>query len=197
MDRREAVKRISVLLGVAVSAPTAAGILSGCQASGELHTLSLEQHALLDIMTEHIIPETDTPGARTARVADYIDAMLTDFYSEERRSQFISGLIETDEAAKGAYGKEFMACSSTEQFELLSRLDEEAFPDLEQMSEEAREAYRRQRAEEGRPFIAVLKELTLAGFYTSEVGATQELRVNPMGVYMADIPYAEVGRAWA
>ena len=48
------------------------------------------------------------------------------------------------------------------------------------------------------PFFRQLKELTLAGYYTSEVGATQELQwLAAPGRYDADVPLAEVGRAWA
>jgi hypothetical protein len=42
-----------------------------------------------------------------------------------------------------------------------------------------------------------MKELTLLGYYTSEVGATQELKVNPMGVYRSDVPYRSIGHSWA
>lgn len=48
------------------------------------------------------------------------------------------------------------------------------------------------------PFFRQLKELTLAGYYTSEVGASQELRWNPApGRYDPDVPFSEIGRAWA
>ena len=48
------------------------------------------------------------------------------------------------------------------------------------------------------PFFRQLKELTLAGYYTSEVGATEELRWNAApGRYDADVPFSEIGRAWA
>jgi hypothetical protein len=46
-------------------------------------------------------------------------------------------------------------------------------------------------------YFRMLKDLVLVGYYTSEVGATQELRANPMGVFRSDVPYAEVGRAWS
>ena len=49
----------------------------------------------------------------------------------------------------------------------------------------------------GRQPFRTLKELTLVGYYTSEVGATRELRVNPMGAWHADVPYASLGHAWA
>ena len=52
--------------------------------------------------------------------------------------------------------------------------------------------------QEGPPFFRQLKELTLAGYYTSEAGATQELQwLAAPGRYDADVPLAEVGRAWA
>ncbi len=199
MDRREAVKRISLLLGVSVSAPTMAGILGGCQPSapGTLRVLSGEQHRKIGVLVEHILPTTDTPGAREAGVAEFVDAMLADFYSEEERFQFMSGFGEVDASAQGAYGKVFMECTESEQFDVLNALDREAFPDLGAMSNEERVLWEAQRAQQGKPFIATLKELTLAGYYTSEIGAAQELHVNPMGEYRADIPYEEVGRAWS
>lgn len=202
MDRREAVKRISILVGGALSAPTLAGIMGGCQAptpgqEAVLQSITPEQHELLAVLTEHIIPETDTPGARAARVPEYIDAMLTDFYAEDDRTRFLDGLAGVDERARATYETPFLDTANEEQVALLTTLDEEAFPDLDAMSDEERAAYRQRRAEDGNAFFATLKELTIAGYYTSEVGATQELRVNPMGVHEADIPYADLGRAWA
>ena len=198
MDRREAVKRISALLGVAVSGPTMAGILGGCQAiPGHIRTLNGDQYRLVSIMTEHIIPTTDTPGAQAAGVPDYIDAMLTDFYSAENRARFLAGLAEIDDRAQESFARDFVDCIPENQLVLLHTLDEAAFPDLEELDEEALEKYEKQRAAAGSPFIATLKELTIAGYYTSEIGATQELHLNPMGEHHGDIPYDEVGRAWA
>ena len=198
MDRREAVKRISALLGIAVSGPTMAGILSGCQATpGALRTLTGQQHELLAVMSEHIIPATDTPGAIEAGVADYIDAMLTDFYSDEQKNTFLEGLTAVEKSAEESYGSSFMKCSKEQQFELLDGLDRAAFPDLESMSDEEKAAFEERRQEEGRPFIIRLKELTISGYYTSEIGATQELHLNPMTPYRGDIPFSEVGKAWA
>ena len=197
MDRREAVKRISTLLGVAISGPTMAGMLAGCQAAETVQTLTATQHELLAVMTEHIIPQTDTPGARDARVADYIDSMLTHFYPEDRRQKFLDDMKAVDVMTKEQYGQSFINCSDEEQFHVLDALDAAAFPDRASMTKDEQEAFRQQRAAEGRPFIMTLKELTLAGYYTSEVGATQELRINPMVPYRGDIPFSEVGRAWA
>ncbi len=199
MDRRAAVKRISAILGVAISGPTMAGILSGCQAStsGTLHTLSKSQYALLDVMSEHIIPETDTPGARTAGVPAYMDAMLTNFYDAERKQAFLDGLQGVDAWAETKYGKGFQDCSHDQQLALLNTLDRAAFMDEEEKSDDEKAAHAEPAVEEGKAFFSRLKELTVSGFYTSEVGATQELSLNPMGDYRGDIPFDEVGRAWA
>lgn len=77
IHRREALRRAACLLGTAISAPTIEAVLAGCQArqaaeaSGAsptatvaLKTLSPEQRDMVLTMGEHILPETDTPGAR-------------------------------------------------------------------------------------------------------------------------------------
>jgi hypothetical protein len=199
IDRREAVKRISALLGGTLSASTLAGVLGGCQAPGGsagVQALTASRKELLDVLTERIIPETDTPGARAARVTEFIDAMLTDFFPADERARFLEGLAAIDDRAEESFGKPFLGLDETDQYALLTQLDEAAFPDLETMSEAEREAFNQNRSQE-RPFFATLKELTISGYYTSEVGATMELRVNPMGEHRGDIPFAEAGRAWA
>ncbi len=199
IDRREAVKRITAILGYSLSASTLAGVAAGCgpAADGVRGALSEPQRELLDVLTEHILPQTDTPGARAAQVSSFIDTMLTDFYAADERSQFLAGLSGLDERARSAQGAAFLQLDPSAQFALLDAMDAEAFPDMDAMSEAQREAIAAQRRRDGRPFIMRLKELTLAGYYTSEIGATQELHVNPMGFHRGDIPLDEVGRAWA
>jgi len=47
-------------------------------------------------------------------------------------------------------------------------------------------------------FSTLIKELTITGYYTSEIGATQELKYVPVpGRYAGDIPYDTVGRAYS
>lgn len=196
IDRRAALKRITAILGGTLSASTVAGVLAGCQASGPaagFRTLTGSQKALLDALTETIIPETDTPGAKTANVTSFIDAMLTDFYSDEERVAFFTGLDALDARANQELGDDFVKLDASNQFALLDTIDAATYPDLDAMSEAERLVHQ----QKDRPFFATLKGLTLSGYYTSEVGATQELHVNPMGEYRGDIPFDEVGKAWA
>ena len=201
MQRREALKRIALVLGGALSAPTMAGVLGGCK-TGPLdgsyvpRTLSLDQYDLVATLTELIIPETDTPGATAAGVNTFIDVMLTEWYPVADRTRFLNGLETVDARARNTYDAVFSACTADEQVALLTVMDREAFPDPETEPEET--ATLRERLAQGDPpFFRTLKELTVSGYYTSEVGATQELRVMPMGLHRADVPYDEIGRAWA
>jgi hypothetical protein len=48
------------------------------------------------------------------------------------------------------------------------------------------------------PFWRTMKELTLVGYYTSEPGATKELRYEATPArYDACVPLAKIGRAWS
>ena len=190
MDRRVALQRIGALMGGALSASTIAGVLGGCSASTEgtrfvARTLTNGRDELVGTVAELIIPETDTPGARVARVHEFIDNMLTDWYDEEERSAFLAGLSDLELRAAEDGGDSFLSLNQDSQIALLTSMEEEAY------------AWQEEGQGGEAPFFNTIKSLTLFGYYTSEVGATQELRVMPMGEYRADVPFDEIGRAWA
>jgi gluconate 2-dehydrogenase gamma chain len=235
ITRREALARVAYLLGGALAAPTVAGVLAGCSvaadpegASWVPRTLTQEQREAVLIMGEIILPETDTPGARAARVDRYIDAMLTDYYPEADRLRFLAGLERLESRAQQAFGARFGTLSAERQLQLVQALNRQAFadpvPPASTLPAQAAAASAapanpvgvdndvqtgQERAlptvggawhadDTGRgSFFRTLKELVLVGYYTAEVGATKELRVNPMGSWRADIPYVEIGSAWA
>lgn len=231
ITRRQALARVAYLLGGTISASTVAGVLAGCDAvhaaQGAVwlpRTLSPEQAEMVLIMGEHILPATDTPGARAARVDQYIDAMLTDFYDERARQRFMAGLERVDARARRAFGSSFLQLPPERQLQLSQALNRAAFQDPaartavppEQAAQPANPVLRENDVDTGNEnalpevdrgwgeedvgrgsFFRTLKELVLVGYYTSEAGSTQELRVNPMGSWRPDVPYAEIGQAWA
>jgi hypothetical protein len=163
MDRREALKRVGYLMGGVVSAPLASAVLSGCRAgtSGTgpwaPRSLSATQNDLVVAASELIIPETDTPGAKAAGVNEFIDLMMSDWYPADMRDAFLAGVDDLDARAEALHGKSFLEASEEEQTAVLQALESEGM------------------ATGGPPsFFAMLKELTITGYYTSEVGATQE-----------------------
>lgn len=188
MDRRTALKRVGLLLGGTVSSSVVTAVLSGCvDRTGMRYTpqtLTSDQDALVDTLAELIIPETDTPGAHAAGVNVFVDRMLTHGLTDLERDHFMAGLDDVDARAQAAHGAPFVQITSEQQITLLSELEQEA-----RESTATRDAP---------PFFHQLKELTLVGYYTSEIGATQELTyVVIPGRYDGDIPFAEVGRAYA
>ena len=211
ITRREALRRAAYVLGGALSAPTVAGVLAGCKTSPREsddgtgretwapQTLSTDQSEMILIMGEYILPETDTPGARAARVDQFIDVMLTDYYAAERSRRFVAGLDRVDAYAQSGFDARFLEASPVQQRELVEALNRAAFLQEEKRAADAERAMPDfGEADRGRDaFFRTFKELVVVGYYTSEVGATKELTPNPMGAWRADIPYAEVGQAWS
>lgn len=178
------------MMGGAVSAPLVSGVLSGCQpgadgASYAYQTLQGDQIEQVATIAELIIPTTDTPGARAAKVHEFVDLMLTDWYPQQDRTRFLDGLADADARAQAAHSRSFLDCSEEQQVAVLTELDEEAYSGSRG---------------NGMPFFRMMKELTLTGYYTSEIGATQELKyVHEAGVYKGDVPYPgpDTDRAYA
>jgi glucoside 3-dehydrogenase (cytochrome c) hitch-hiker subunit len=190
IDRREALRRAALLLGGALSASTIAGVLAGCEArrtsdgAWTPRALTSGQLELVATIAEHILPETDTPGARAALVHRFIDAMLADSYTADERQHFVAGLADVDARAQRSSGRAFLRCATPEQRAVLDQLDREAFAATPDRGVA--------------PFFRTMKELTLVGYYTSEIGATRELRHAPVpGRFEGCVPLDQIGRAWA
>lgn len=197
MNRRQVIQRVAALMGGAISAPAVLGLLNGCSpkpegASWQPSFFTKEQGALVADVAEIIIPKTNTPGAKEVGVPAFIDTMLKDVYTQEDRDRYLKGLQEFDAAARAAHGKGFVELKKDQQTELVKKFHNDA------VSTEL--AYDPRPKDLKRPFILVTKELTLLGFFCSEVGATQVLQyVAVPGGYQACVPVAQAGngRAWA
>lgn len=187
ITRREAIRHTALALGGTLSGPTMAGLVAGCgrerPSDYEPRVLSGEQFRLVGLIAEQIIPETDTPGARAAGVDTYIDMMLDEFYSPSARERFLAGLRRVDDIARSVVGVPFPRALRSQQVEVLEILDEEAYGERNDGGDP--------------PFFRTMKELTVAGYYTSEIGQTVELHLPPFGEFRADVPVDDVGRAWA
>ena len=193
MDRREAIRRTALLMGGAVSAPAIMGVLKGCTARPGIdwkpEFLSEDQASVVTQVSEIIIPRTDTPGAKDVGVPSFIDQMVKEVYAEEDQKWFTDGLTAFNEAAKKEYSDDFAD---------LDEEDQEAF--VRKVHDEAINAEKTTDPAPRRPFILMMKELTMLGFFTSEPGATQVLQyVAVPGAYKGCIPLSEAGdgRTWA
>jgi len=196
MNRREALKRVAWLMGGTISASAILAMEKGYSATASAGSkpaiLRPPQVAIVSAVAEIMIPRTDTPGAIDAGVPGFIDLMLKDVYTQKDRERYLAGVAEFDAAAQGEPGKKFVALESAQQVALVRKFHDAA------VVEERR--LHRPHAHLQRPFILMTKELTLLGFFTSQVGATQVLQyVAVPGSYHACVPLEKAGngKTWA
>lgn len=173
---------------------TVAGIMGGCSAesggsSGSFapKTLSEAQNEMVTVLSERIIPATDTPGAEAAKVNEFIDHMLTNWNTDQEKEHFLEGLGHVDELSNQEFDGNFVDLEQADQVSLMEQLEQEAIDNPNPIPDS-----------DIKPFFSMLKEFTIVGYYTSEIGASEELKSNIVpGYYNACMPYSEVGRAWS
>jgi hypothetical protein len=198
MKRRDALARVAFMMGGTLSAPTVLAFLEGCTtatetATGSSFAFSEEQLTLVSEVAELIIPKTDTPGAKDAKVGEFIQLMLRDCYKPEDQKSFNEGIARLEKEG-------FLKSSEAEQTALLTALEKDAKEISAQVTEERNKAKEAKKdfQEPGVPFFRLMKELTLLGYFTSEVGATQALEYLPIpGKYEGCVDLTPEQKAWA
>lgn len=147
-----------------------------------------QQRATVAAITDLIIPATQTPGALQAGVPRFIELMLQDWFNEKERAIFMAGLIRLLPPGDIA----FVELTNAEQLQQLQQLEEQAQNSTWYEVGNVLRVW-----DESAPFICQIKELTVLGFFLSEVGATDVLRRNPMGAFKGDIALAKNQSAYA
>ena len=213
VNRREALRRLAVGGAAAAALPTWVDTLSAfaldqahnhsqraaaakTAAAWKPKILTAHQNSTIVALSELIIPQTDTPGAKAANVNRFIDGVLSEAPQPER-AEFLAGLTALDERAKTDAGKPFVGATPEQQTAILTRLSElqeKAYA----ASLEAEKAGRKSGGmgergpSQGEPagsaakgpksadqmgaeFFEAIKSMTIIGFYTSEVGMRQEM----------------------
>src|SRR5260370_26338207 len=89
-----------------------------------LRTLNPGQNDTVVAMIDQIIPATDTPGAKAARVNEFIDVILTEWAVDDERRNFLAGLAGVDAQSNELFGKNFVDASPAQQLVLLRAMDE-------------------------------------------------------------------------
>ena len=160
LDRRAFVQ-LATTFGLSLTVP-------GLVAKSPAMPLTADEWTLIGEVSELIIPTTDTGGALAAGVPAFVKMMLSDWFRDAERENFIAGLHEFSAGAFKTYGKKFgeLAASQKDQY----------FGELLAAAEGGATAPRA-------PFVVLMKRLTIFGYYTSELGATTELRQQMAAAY--------------
>jgi hypothetical protein len=172
LSRREMLARLGVLLGGALVGGNAwlrGEPLVGKALSNDFTVADL---SLLDEIGETILPTTNTPGAKAAGVGAFMVMMVTDCYDDAHHAAFKVGL-----AKLGSEG--FLTAAPAERTTRLNALD------AEQKKHHATKT-----ASEPAHYFRMMKQLTILGYFTSEIGATQALQFEEVpGRFDGNAPY--------
>jgi hypothetical protein len=141
-----------------------------------LRALTPHQNATVVAMIDLIIPMTDTPGAKAARVNEFMDVILTDWATDEERGRFLKGLDDVDTQCNALFGQNFVDASTQQQIAILQTLDDSVDwrqgPPADPAPPFSGRPFNQLRGE----FFRSFKLMTIHGYYTSEIGQTQELK---------------------
>jgi hypothetical protein len=214
LNRREAISRVSALLGgiafVGGSNLLAAAEKARPASGGAIGEFSVQDIAFLDEIAETILPATKTPGAKAAKTGAFMALMVTDCYGPGEQKVFREGMSNVDNAVRKANNVSFMAATTPQRLAALTALDHEQ----KQVMDAREAADRKQKGLAPLPgapaaaphadikapahYFRMMKELALLGFFTSKIGCTQALRyVEAPGRFDPCIPYTAGEAAWA
>ncbi len=202
IDRREAIRRVSALLGgaafiggsalmAACARERGAGVDSatviGATPEPRQTMFTAEEVAYLDEIAETILPETSTPGAKAARCGVFMAVMVQDCYEPKDQEIFRAGLVSLNEASRKAHGIPFMQATPEQRTALLTAIDKEAI-----------DYHAAKKKDEPNHYFRMVKELALLGYFTSAVGMTKALRyVETPGRFDPCVPHAKGETIWA
>ena len=188
MHRRKALGGIFALTGISLAS------FSGYQlfyANTKATRGQLKNYvALIAELVDIVIPPTNTPGAKQAKVQEYIIGYMENCSSNKEYNNFINGLEEVVYNCYHEYRIEFVACTIEQKITILDDLDNNR--DLNSL------LYKIDNKLRGRSFFSILKSLTVEGFCTSRLGATELLVYQPVPAQYKAITIVKPNqKAWA
>ena len=127
----------------------------------------------VELLVEMILPTDDKPGAKEAKVADYIDFVVFSAreFEPALQREWTDGLVFLDRESRKRFGSVFRMASTAERVNLLTEMS------LPERDPKARH--------EGSGFFRLVKNMTVEGFYTSRIGLIDVLDFQGMN-YMSE-----------
>lgn len=194
MTRREAVIKMAVLMGATVVGPRLLAKSFGFQTPVDFSEADI---ALLDEIGETIIPATKIPGARATGIGAFIAMMVADCYTPKAQAEFKGGLAKLPADYEARYHEKFIGGKAANRTEFLNALDTEQRKYTSANRRKMDDFSAGVTAEEVPPhYFRVMRELTILGYFSSEIGSTQAVRyLEVPGRYDGNVPYKK-GDEW-
>lgn len=171
---------------------TSVPILKWLKVSNPIDATTLwDKRSIVAELAEMIIPETDTPGAKSASVGDYIIEIMLNCTEAKQQHKFLSGIHDLEEFTKNTFGADFLHCSPKERHVALQHFSSErrfSYGILNKIEDKFF----------GKPFFVKLRDLTVEGYCSSQLGATQGLAYDYIpGSYDSCISLNPFQKSWA
>jgi len=205
MNRRDAIGRVALIMGGAVIG--AEFFISGCKSTTtQVSDLFDADHvAFLNEVADTILPTTSSPGAKAANVGGFMAVMVRDCYTPKDQKTFLEGMSKLNDASNKQFSSKFLDLTPEQRTDLLVALDKEQKDFTEQRNKAVEADMAKHKGDNtykspelARHYFRMIKELTLLGYFTSEIGATKALRyIAVPGRYDGCIPYKKGDKAWA
>lgn len=189
MNRRVSIKYV---LSFGLTGIFSFSIFEWYKLNREIGLKAINNHKLLiSALADTIIPETNTPGAASAGVENYIINVLVNCTSNIEQNRFLQGLQEVEIHSLEEYNKSFIQCKPKERVEILNFF-------------QSKDVYKYQIIKRvhnkilGQTFFSKLKQLTVEGYCFSEIGATKGLAYDYIpGKYEACVALVPNQKSWA
>lgn len=189
IDRRTALAGVAAMFGTALYAPLARAAGSQGPVATPVPAISEGppsvavftpvQRAAMTALSERVLPTTDTPGAIAAGVPAYIEKLLADWSYPAERVPILAGLDAIEAKALADYRVSTAKATPAQQDALLTLAMNDKVPG-------------------GKTFFDAFRQLVIAGYYTSEIGMTQEREYLPVpGEYDGAFPYSKVNKVYS
>jgi len=206
MNRRTALKNLTLSLGYVVSAPMIFNVLSSCKSdvvTWKSVFLSEGEKHMVTHLVDIIIPASNIPGGLDVNIPEFLDRMYLDVETKLKKNQFQKGAAIFAESFQKKTGKDILKGSKEEiltLFEMYFKLPEEK---QEEIIENQRVKESKITASEKSnyllyKFLFSVRYYSLFGYFSSEKVGKEVLNYDPVpGVYHGCVPLDEIGNAWS
>lgn len=186
IDRRTALAGVVGLFGTALFPPIAraARVVPGSkvpvisEGPPSIAVFTAPQRALMIALSERVVPTTDTPGAIAAGVPAYIEKLLADWAEPKDRVPILAGLDAIEARSLQDFKISAAQATPAQQDALLTLAMNDQLPS-------------------GGHFFWAFRQLVVTGYYTSEIGMTQEREYLPVpGEYNGEFLYSKINKVY-
>ena len=211
MKRRQVLSTMVILFGGAIVSTEV--FFSSCNSDLKEEAFTEDNIKLLDEIGETIIPASPTsPGAKAAKIGEFMKVYVMDRYNEADQKTFFEGINKFRNLSKEKYGKGFLKLALLQKQDLLNALEIEAQEHAHTKRKRKSTAGNGDAIQTGKAefddknktkedsdhYFTMMKNITLFGYFTSEPGATKALRyAQTPGYFKGDVPYKKGDKAWA